>query len=489
MDWRDTPTYNAGLEDFTRVAWTSSEALTTWGPRIGAVVRMFSEIERQTVVAGLRPCALLSVDPLELVDLSGWAAARGLVVLILSRQAVSRHTYSAVGRPAEATGPFNYRAVLGVVSDTNCFRTAWTVQDNSMMGELLGYPRCCREFFNSVWVRAGWVDSTWPMASETHDVVRIDNSTLEVSGPAMSNILMRWQGVRGVPHLPCSFSCTETASMGESWLSLADEHGYFDEVADLREMLDWPMEWSALHGIAEVKTPVNKVSTRTVATPSKLVIRRAGAQSPGVGAFGLRFPFHVRSRARLSAPSGILPDGPTLLGERYHLDNGFNSLTAMREAHRPIVAISRKALVGQSNPKVLDLGCGNGALLAAIQRAVPASTPMGIDVDINRVHHARALLPRFHQRFLHGNLMSEETVWQEGKFDLALLMPARLCECEEESADRLRERLRRHVQVLIVYVYADVAAKWGDLETICQRTGLKLISRTADDTVGLASAA
>ena len=41
----------------------------------------------------------------------------------------------------------------------------------------------------------------------------------------------------------------------------------------LYEILDWQLEWSALHGIAEIKNSLFKISTRTDATPSRTVLR------------------------------------------------------------------------------------------------------------------------------------------------------------------------------------------------------------------------
>ena len=67
-------------------------------------------------------------------------------------------------------------------------------------------------------------------------------------------------------HLPCSFDCKETAQIGEKNLSLLSS-----EAKDIGlEILSWPIEWSALHGVAEIKTPILKVSTRTDVTPIDL---------------------------------------------------------------------------------------------------------------------------------------------------------------------------------------------------------------------------
>jgi hypothetical protein len=61
------------------------------------------------------------------------------------------------------------------------------------------------------------------------------------------------------------------------------------------ELLDWPVEWSALHGIAEIRTPVVKIATRTDPTPERYVVRWMGKSFPADGARGLMFPYSQTS--------------------------------------------------------------------------------------------------------------------------------------------------------------------------------------------------
>ncbi len=69
--------------------------------------------------------------------------------------------------------------------------------------------------------------------------------------------------------------------------------GYEEEMEWLLEILSWPLEWSCLHGIAEIKTPVLKVSTTTDATASKYVVRVQGDRYPAEGSQGLNFPYRL----------------------------------------------------------------------------------------------------------------------------------------------------------------------------------------------------
>jgi hypothetical protein len=61
------------------------------------------------------------------------------------------------------------------------------------------------------------------------------------------------------------------------------------------------VEWSCLHGIAEIKTPLLKVSANTDATASKYVVRRAGDRYPEEGAKGLSFAFRLPHGRRLTS--------------------------------------------------------------------------------------------------------------------------------------------------------------------------------------------
>ena len=124
----------------------------------------------------------------------------------------------------------------------------------------------------------------------------IDVDSLHVT----TNMLWRWIGVRAVPHLPCSFDCAGTIRFGEQFLALGRRLGYAEEIGWIEEILSWPVEWSALHGIAEVKTPVLKMITATDATPYKYTVQIKGEKYPSEGATGLYFPYRKPAAIRLA---------------------------------------------------------------------------------------------------------------------------------------------------------------------------------------------
>lgn len=342
------------LPDFTRIAWVSPKAQTVWGQRVSRVSRAWEQIERLSVLDGLRSSALQNVAPHALPALSAWASSVGLHVVLLERVGVSGE-YASAPVPLELAPSWAYRVAVAMPASAPRWPEAWRTRDDEAIGKMLGFPSCCRQFFARTW-GAGMVDTTAEMG--------------EPVGPLECNILLRWLGVRAVTHLPCSFSCAGTATRGKDFIACGRRNGFAQEMDWLEEMLDWPVEWSALHGIAEIVTPVCRIQTRTNPGPTKAVIRREGARYPAEGVKGTRFPFR-----KDCAEAKPLP----LVDHRECTDNGFQSKSAMDAAHSMLLA-----LLSGPYRCVLDLGCGNGALLAKI----PAARRVGVESDDGRALRA-----------------------------------------------------------------------------------------------------
>jgi hypothetical protein len=284
---------NFVLPDFTRIIWVSEQAKKSWEPRIMDIKQAWNEIEWLSVVYGVRRCAVDVVRSEDLVTRTAQWAGHGLHMLPVHMHGLSQHSYSNTLEKYKPGEPLLYRIVIGKAHDVLRFREAWAKNDNQEMGELLGYPACCRDFFSRVWVVEGHVDTTWPMAYATVNGSEQNGTCIEVNGNPHANILWRWMGVRSVPHLPCRFDCEATIKFGEDLHSVGRKAGYNREMDDLLEILSWPVEWSALHGIAEIRTPILKVCTRTDATSTKYVVRRLGVSYPEEGAVGLDFPYRM----------------------------------------------------------------------------------------------------------------------------------------------------------------------------------------------------
>lgn len=291
--------YDSSLPDFIRVAWVSDQARNVWESRLARVRSAWLELEWLSVLNGVRSCAVTTADPEAFVRRASEWAARGLNGLPFSIEDLGAASYQNAARRPRFGSPFAFRIVIGKPADVSAFRRAFFEYQDDKAGRLLGYPACCRDFFREAWINFNVRDTTWLMAANTTRQTDGDG-TLEVGGPWSTNILWRWIGIRAVPHLPCSFECEPSMEMGEELMNVGRREGYETEVEWIKQILSWPIEWSALHGIAEIKTPILKISTSTDPTSRKRVVRRAGDSYPVEGAQGLSFPYRQPQTMRLT---------------------------------------------------------------------------------------------------------------------------------------------------------------------------------------------
>ena len=478
------------LPDFTRLSWVSDRARATWEPRISRIGAAWAAIEWRSIVSGIRLCALTSVSAQHLVSRSAEWAGHNLSGMPVAMSGASPG-YASTSVAPKAGEPFEYRVAVGALSDVAGLKQAMDAGDDATMGRLLGFPACCIAFFRKTWVDQACVDTTWQMAAASTPATKSGRAIeIDSHAPFQANILWRWMGVRAVPHLPCSFNCQSTVDFADRLMALGREIGYGAEMEWIEEILNWSVSWSALHGIAEIKTPVLKASTRTDATAREFVVRRPGARVPAEAASGLGFPYKVPERPgithSLAFRKGL--DAPiashTPPPDWYASDNGFNTVAAMDEAHRPIVDLARASL-GKAGA-LIDLGCGNGALLKKICDGRPGLIPFGVDSDAAKLEHARLLQPAFGANFVAASIFESIPLDADTVYSLVLLMPGRLLEVDATTARQLTDWLRGHFEHLLVYAYGEWLTRYQGLAGLAERAGLCLVSTHATGAAGLA---
>lgn len=269
------------LPHFVRVCWVSDGAREVWAPRLDKVRQAWAWIECMSVVRDVRPCALV------------WAQKGDLETL--RARCVPYKVHIVEENEASC------RIAVGPDDDVIELMKAWNSADYDRVGSLLGYPACCRSAYLG-WTARGFDDPTWLIASGTADGT---NRVCEVSGPSLCNVSWRVLGLRAVPHLPCSHSCPDSLRLAENILVAGVQSGYAEEVEYVRDLLTWPVEWSSLHGIAEIKTPLLRVSTRTDVVRVRQTVRWQGSAYPAEGAWGSRFPFRTPSRLPVTQSPGF----------------------------------------------------------------------------------------------------------------------------------------------------------------------------------------
>jgi len=441
------------IPEFIRIIWTSPEARKVWESRVSTISNLWPKIERLAVANNTKPLALQTCPPEDLMDMISWCAKRNLVIVPL-RQEGTAPNYINASIPFRQNSPWNFRVVIGQWAQVEEFVKLWKSGNDVDIGAALGFPMCCQWFFQANWVVLGWRDLTYPMIGAT------DGNHFTVEGPRACNILLRWVGVRAVSHLPCSFHCEETEVIGDNLLGVVEDN-FPQEAGWLKEMLDWPVRWSSLHGIASITTPVFRVVTSSDALAKTVIIDRPSAVYPAEGATGIEFPF--KSTKPLSF---IFKDNWT--------DNGFRSLSAMTKAHDVILKLM--GLIPESTvPKVYDLGCGNGLLLQKARAVFPEAKMHGVEIDEKVAAKAKTLL----DDVTIGDL--REVKWWTPPYGLIIISMARLDEMDKEGRELLLNYLMNGSEYFIVYSYAGEPI---DFNLISLFFDLKEVVNDEDSTVG-----
>jgi hypothetical protein len=358
-----------------RVIYVSAYAREIWQPRIQAVSNAWIQAERDSVAAGIRKSALQHVSPERLPELLRAEAARGLLVLPLGQ--VPKVTgYQSATKELKPGDAFDYKVAITRPEHAAAWIEAWASSDDREIGRLLSTPECCTEAFLKYWVQEKWIDLTWP-----------------TRGEGAYNGLLRWLGVRGVSHLPCSPNCWETICLQDALLdNMADNQP--TEWRWLEQMLSWPTLWTSLNGIAEITNPVLKMSVPTDPLDEKAEVRFLGSDYPDEGAQGKVFPFRAKIEKALLDKTQISS-----------LDNGFKTMETQNAAHEVLL----KKLEGMEFGTVLDLGCGDGTLLTKIK----CERRVGVESDPARANKAKGRIHRVEQGdctdpvFLHNLFASE----------------------------------------------------------------------------------
>jgi hypothetical protein len=478
------------LPEFTRLSWVSDAARNSWEPRLRRIVEAWAHVQGLSVAAGVRRCALIAVPLHSFADEVNKWGQHGLGAVPFGMNAPPVRSYFPLSSETQDEG-FDLLVLVGKDADIAEFVGLSNANDLTGRQALLGAPPCCARFAQEI-RGMGHRDTSWFGSASVIPSLNGERE-IEVAGPPETNIFWQRVEICAVPHAPCRVDCEASVKLGDELLTLGREAGFKEEMEWLREVLSWPVEWSALHGIAEIKTPLLKISTQTDATPVKYVIKRQGTMYPSEMARGLNFPYHVKPSPRLTGSQGFLSgiDNPIQAlpqSERwYALDNGFDTREIMDAGHQPIVQLARRTLAGKGG-RVLDLGCGNGALLKKICESGAAGViPFGIEVDPVKIEHARLLLPHFASHFKIGDMFGDQPWADDSHYRLVILMPGKLLEVNAEQAEKLRARLRHRCDQVLLYAYGDWLTRYGDLSGLCRMAGFEIPPTDPHSWVALAS--
>lgn len=479
----DLKKLNYTLPEWTRIIWSSDEVRNIWEPKIQRASQTWNEIEERSVLKKLKPSALIFVDESAFLEKAKYYAEVGLILHPLTKSPLNG-SYSAASQKWTPGTPFSYRCVLTDIHNLADWAKSWEKSDNHAIGELLGFPDCCIDFFEKQWVQNQLVDTTWPMYQNTNDTISY-----------RSNILLRWLGIRLVPHLPCSFDCKQTNSRARAFEDFFETIGYDDALRDIKNLLNMPMEWSAKHGIAEIKTPLFKISTRTDATSDLYVVQKPGDFYPDEAPSGTKFPYKNTQKNLVTLSKSfkksleVIENDPT-----EWTDNGFHSQESMDREHNRILnnENSLTHLCSYDFSEVIDLGCGNGRFLESIRKSPIFgaysidSKMIGVEYDFQKAKKAQFKNPDF--IIYNENIFS--TNWSDNldlKSKLMFISYNRFKEYSDNSKKAIRDLLKRCMPkfgnyskiVLFIYSYDDDISD-PNLTTLSNDKRLAIVSTASE---------
>lgn len=361
--------------------WASAAARRAWESPLQRAAAAWRELELMSVPS-VRPSVLVDVDVADLPAATADAIRTGLRATPVAAAAAGglRVAFHAPGLETE-------------------WASAWG--DDARVGELLGFPACCRAHFATAWA-AGRRDTVLTQARP--------------EGPPEANVWLRQLGVRLVPHLPCSSDCAASAELGRQIAAAGRAAGLGEEVDALLAVLRLPVRYSASSGVAIAETP------------------------------HFRFMAATTETGATSRPGDDIEPPPPAPWE----DSGFATREAMAAAHAQLVGA-----IGPAE-SALDLGAGDGSLLAELARGGGAGPWFGVEVDAARA--ARGAWRHGAVRLVCDRI--ESNAWRgnpaDGRpLDVLLIAAPRLHEMSPPAAAAVCGQLTQAGSRLVLYAYGD----------------------------------
>ncbi len=251
------------ISNFTRIIWRTPRDKELWEPRLNRISRLHALTEYEMVRRGYRRAATYHVTLENFPQFIERIQRDGLIFLPIARSAF----YSGFSHkhipPRRGEPYFWYGVIARTEEDARRFKEASGRRDGHLViGELLGYPSCCTQFFTEVW-NAGVYDPLWEVARNDGSPVVEENPWLKTADKLVIYITdpypeaiqeLRYFGIRVTSHIPHSHRCEETRRVGKKWRKVMEDLD--PEAVDwLYEILESPIVWDSYHGVVQVHTP------------------------------------------------------------------------------------------------------------------------------------------------------------------------------------------------------------------------------------------
>jgi hypothetical protein len=269
---------------FTQISWRSKSIAKEWEPIKASIYGAVHYAEYEGVKQGYRKCDVYDFRPNSIMSRLKKVGADGLVfipILISKDHGGYSHQHYNVDKFEDGT--FIYGVVAKDPDDAILFHDSEVLdrtqqikhnlpqRSHDNLGQLLGYPKCCRDFFSNTWLKDGCLDPMYETALNTSTVEKAGSGHVKVSGEPRLNRLIRYWGFNIIPFFPHSFECEEALKFSEWWIRLMRKKDRRATDACL-EALNMPMTWSMKNGITYVEHPLFIGSSNGYYVPENRVV-------------------------------------------------------------------------------------------------------------------------------------------------------------------------------------------------------------------------
>ncbi len=220
------------LPPTTRVIWASAAARREWEPKVELAAKAWHQVERDSVAHRLRQVGQEWIAVEDFADFQTWLQDHDLPYKI-----------------ARFTGRHSGFLHGGYPPGTDMLVVIYGAPGESLTEQNFGYPACCVRTF-MVRMAEGDLDPM-PFVYSNYK-----NHTPRPA-PNRANPLLRYIGVRALPHIPCSFVCQRSLDQASLYLGLMPK----DAMAATVELLGLPVTWDRYRGVAIVTTPHFRIVT------------------------------------------------------------------------------------------------------------------------------------------------------------------------------------------------------------------------------------
>lgn len=245
------------VQPFISISWNTQIIRQKWENIRKAIYSANYIAEYEMIKKGKRHCDVYSFSPDRFDEQINWAIDNGFVPLTILRSRV----YEGYGHrhyPSETIDKdvFIYSVIADTYENAKKFQQASLGNvDHRTIGQLLGYPDCCIDFFLPVWLEKKIQDPMWEIAENTEDMKKISENEIEVTGSPLLNRMARYFGFQVAPFFTHSYTCKEAIKFSESWFEImADYYPY--ESDELIKLLSMPLKWSHNNMMIYVEHPL-----------------------------------------------------------------------------------------------------------------------------------------------------------------------------------------------------------------------------------------